>query len=150
MNVVTGHWLVFAKRSLYLAHCALLFALSFTAEAQQPKLNRVGVITSGGLWYETIDGLRIGLRQLGLQEGKHFLLSIRETKGDRIAAEEAAPAEEVELLLCHQNGWTNTAGLKEVRRKGLARWLLEAAAGPNLLLARQKALEARWSGAAKT
>jgi putative tryptophan/tyrosine transport system substrate-binding protein len=109
VNVVTGHWSVFAKRSLYLAHCALLFALSFTAEAQQPRLNHVGVITSGGLWYETIDGLRIGLRQLGLQEGKHFLLSIRETKGDRIAAEEAARAleqEKVDVIFTTQTSVT--------------------------------------------
>ena len=36
-------------------------------EAQQPKVYRVGVITSGGAWYETIDGLRVGLRPLGLK-----------------------------------------------------------------------------------
>ena len=45
---------------------ALLLVLSFSAEAQQPKVYRVGVITSGGLWYETIDGLRLGLQELGL------------------------------------------------------------------------------------
>jgi putative ABC transport system substrate-binding protein len=60
------------------------------AEAQQPKVNRVGVITSGGAWYETIDGLRDGLRQLGLEEGKQLTLVIRDTKGNPKTAEEAA------------------------------------------------------------
>ena len=60
------------------------------AEAQQPKVYRVGVITAGGGFYEIIDGLRVGLRELGLEEGKQFTLAIRDTKGDAKAAEEAA------------------------------------------------------------
>jgi hypothetical protein len=52
----------------------------------QPKVYRVGVILPGGAWYETIDGLRIGLRELGLEEGKQFVLEIRDTKGDMKAA----------------------------------------------------------------
>jgi len=60
------------------------------AEAQQAKVYRVGVVLAGGAWYETIDGLRVGLRVLGLQEGKQFVLAIRDTKGDVKAAEEAA------------------------------------------------------------
>ena len=48
------------------------------------------VITLGGAWYETIDGLRVGLRKLGLEEGKQIILDIRDTKGDVKAAEEAA------------------------------------------------------------
>jgi putative tryptophan/tyrosine transport system substrate-binding protein len=68
----------------------VLLALGVTADAQQPKVYRVGVITVGGAWYEVIDGLRVGLRQLGLEEGKQFILAIRDTKGDAKAAEEAA------------------------------------------------------------
>ena len=68
----------------------VLLALGVIAEAQQPKVYRVGVITVGGAWYEVIDGLRVGLRQLGLEEGKQFILAIRDTKGDAKAAEEAA------------------------------------------------------------
>ena len=60
------------------------------AEAQQAKVYRVGVVTAGGAWYEVIDGLRAGLKQLGLEEGKQFTLTIRDTKGDAKAAEEAA------------------------------------------------------------
>lgn len=62
----------------------------FFAEAQQPKLYRVGVITSGGARYATIDGLGVGLRELGLEDGKQFVLEIRDTKGDAKAAEETA------------------------------------------------------------
>ena len=36
------------------------------------------------------DGLRAGLKRLGLEEGKQFTLAIRDTKGDAKAAEEAA------------------------------------------------------------
>ena len=40
--------------------------------------------------YEALDGLKDGLRELGLEEGKQFSLTIRDTKGDPKAAEEAA------------------------------------------------------------
>ena len=69
--------------------------------AQQPKIHRVGVITAGGGWYEVIDGLRVGLRKLGFEEGKQFILTIRETKADTKAAEEAArnfEQEKVDLI----------------------------------------------------
>src|SRR6266542_4526784 len=78
------------KKIIPLVLSALLFALCISAEAQQSKVHRVGVITAGGAWYETIDGLRAGLKQLGLEEGKQFVLEIRDTKGDAKAAEEAA------------------------------------------------------------
>ena len=67
--------------------CAMCGA---TVEAQQPKPYRVGVLVPGEAWYEIIDGLRAGLRQLGLEEGKQFVLDIRDTKGEMKAAEEAA------------------------------------------------------------
>lgn len=68
------------------------------AQGQQPKFYRVGVITSGGQWYETIDGLRDGLRQLKFEEAKQFNLVIRDTKGDLKAAEEAARSIEQEKV----------------------------------------------------
>ena len=40
--------------------------------------------------YETVDGLKAGLRELGLEEGKQFTLTIGDTKGDVKAAAEAA------------------------------------------------------------
>lgn len=67
-----------------------MLALSFPVYAQQAKVYRIGVILPGGSLYETVDGLKHGLRELGLEEGKQFTLTIRETKGDAKAAEEAA------------------------------------------------------------
>jgi putative ABC transport system substrate-binding protein len=60
------------------------------ASAQQPKVYRVGVLVPGEAWYEIIDGLRVGLKQLGFGEGKQYALAIRDWEGDAKAAEEAA------------------------------------------------------------
>jgi putative ABC transport system substrate-binding protein len=70
--------------------CALLFALGVPAQAQQAKVYRIGALFPGGPLSETIDGLRGGLRELGLEEGKQFSLAILDTKGDAKTAEEAA------------------------------------------------------------
>jgi putative tryptophan/tyrosine transport system substrate-binding protein len=70
--------------------CALLFALCASAEAQQPKVYRIGVLLPGEQWHEIVDGLRVGLRELGLEEGQQFVLSIRNWKADAKMAEEAA------------------------------------------------------------
>ena len=88
---------------------ALLLANVSIADAQQAKTYRVGVITSGGLWYETIEGLRTGLRQLGFEEGKQFVLLIRDTKGDRSLAEKVArdlEQEKVDLIFTTQTSVT--------------------------------------------
>jgi putative ABC transport system substrate-binding protein len=60
------------------------------AHAQQSKAYRVGVIHQGGPFKAVVDGLRDGLKQSGLEEGKHFVLDIRDAKGDLKAVEEAA------------------------------------------------------------
>ncbi|HEY3303478.1 MAG TPA: ABC transporter substrate-binding protein [Candidatus Binatia bacterium] len=75
--------------SAFLLATILLAAVPL-AEAQQPKVFRVGVLLPGSAWNEIIDGLRVGLRELGLEESKQFVLEIRDTKGDLKAAEEAA------------------------------------------------------------
>src|SRR3954453_23869286 len=68
----------------------ILLALAVVAEAQQPSVYRIGVLVPGEAWYEIVDGLRLGLRELGLEERKQFTLTIRDWKGDIKAAEEAA------------------------------------------------------------
>src|SRR2546426_112295 len=60
------------------------------AEAQQSKVYRVGVIHQGGPYKAVVDGLRDGLRQLGLEERKHLLLNVRDSKGEVKAVEAAA------------------------------------------------------------
>jgi putative tryptophan/tyrosine transport system substrate-binding protein len=75
---------------------AVVFAVSLifaplAAEAQTPRnVPRVGIIYLSGHHQVVVDGLRQGLRELGLEEGKHFALDIRKTSGDPKAAEEAA------------------------------------------------------------
>ena len=58
--------------------------------AQQARIYRVGVIFPGGPYQRAIDGLKDGLGELGLAEGKHYVLEIRDLKGDRKAEEQAA------------------------------------------------------------
>ena len=48
-----------------------LLASAHLPEARQAKFYRVGVILQGGPYYEAINGLRDGLREVGLEEGKH-------------------------------------------------------------------------------
>ena len=62
----------------------------FPAEAQPSKIYRIGAIHQGGPYKAVVEGLRDGLKQSGLEEGKHFVLEIRDAKGDLKAVEEAA------------------------------------------------------------
>ena len=51
---------------------------------------RRAVIHQGGPYKAVVDGLQDGLRKLGLEEGKHFVLNIRDSKGDLKAVDAAA------------------------------------------------------------
>jgi putative ABC transport system substrate-binding protein len=66
------------------------------AAADPAKPYRIGVIFPAGAQYETLSGMRDGLKELGLNEGKQFVLSIHDIKGDTAAAEQAAKALEKE------------------------------------------------------
>ena len=66
------------------------FGQSMAAQTAQPS--RVGVIFPGGAQYETLNGFREGLKELGLDEGKQLVLDIKDTKGEPPAAEQAAKA----------------------------------------------------------
>ncbi len=61
-----------ATKTIIVLLVGLTLASVRFAEGQQPKVYRVGVLLPGEAWYEIIDGLRVGLRQLGLEEGKQF------------------------------------------------------------------------------
>src|SRR5215470_19870115 len=66
------------------ALCALLLALSFPAEAQQPtKIRRIGYVSGSGPVTSDprFDALRQGLRDLGYIEGKNILLEYRYAEG---------------------------------------------------------------------
>jgi putative tryptophan/tyrosine transport system substrate-binding protein len=67
-----------------------LLASPLAAEAQQARVYRVGVVLHGGPYLGAVDGLRKGLAELGLEEGKQFILHVRDGKGDLKAVEQAA------------------------------------------------------------
>lgn len=77
-------------------HVRLGFALALLAaplatEAQQPEKGyQIGAILHGGFYRAAIGGLRDGLHSAGLKENRHWVLHVRETKGDLKAVEDAA------------------------------------------------------------
>jgi putative ABC transport system substrate-binding protein len=74
------------------AGALLVLVFAHASFAQAPKLHRIGVVHPGGGVSETLDGLRQGLRELGLEEGKQFNLIIKDVKGDALAANDIARA----------------------------------------------------------
>jgi putative ABC transport system substrate-binding protein len=59
-----------------------LGAIPMTVLAQPPRVHRVGVLWVGGAASTLIDGLRDGLRELGLEEGKQVIFHLRDSNGD--------------------------------------------------------------------
>jgi putative tryptophan/tyrosine transport system substrate-binding protein len=72
----------------------LWFAQAIAAQPAKPY--RIGVLFPGGAQYETLNGLREGLKELGLEEGKQFVFIMKDTKGEAAAAEDGAKAFERE------------------------------------------------------
>jgi putative ABC transport system substrate-binding protein len=68
----------------------VLAGVPLITDAQEAKIYRVGVILPGGPYHAAIDGLREGLKELRLEEGKQYVLEIRDVKGDLKAVGEAA------------------------------------------------------------
>src|SRR5215469_9549687 len=68
----------------------VLLAVAVTAEAQQAKVYRVGVIQPAAPFSAIVEGMRDGLKELGYEDGKQVRLEIRDTKGDANAVKEAA------------------------------------------------------------
>ena len=60
------------------------------ASARESRAPKIGVILQGGPWYAVVEGLRDELKDLGLIEGKHFLLDIHDTGGNLGAVEDTA------------------------------------------------------------
>ncbi len=85
------------------------------ADSQQPaKVPRIGIVHMGGPTYAVVEGLRAGLRDLGLEEGKQFTLEIRDLKGDRKGAAPAARGFEQEKVnLIYSIGTTVTLPTKQ-------------------------------------
>jgi putative ABC transport system substrate-binding protein len=93
---------VTTRRAFIRTLAGALLAAPLAARAQQAgKKYRVGIVLQGGPYYAMIDGLRDGLKELGFEEGRQYILHIRDVKGDPKALEEAARAlerENVDLI----------------------------------------------------
>jgi putative tryptophan/tyrosine transport system substrate-binding protein len=74
------------KKVIGLALCALLFALSFPAEAQQTaKIPRIGYVSGTGNASNpgpNVEAFRQGLRDLGYIEGKNIVVEYRYAEGN--------------------------------------------------------------------
>ena len=85
---------------LRLLLAALLLPL--VAHAQPSgKVHRIGVIHLGGAYEAVLEGMRIGMKDAGLAEGKHFILHVRNTRGNLQEVESSAKQlfiERVDLL----------------------------------------------------
>jgi ABC-type uncharacterized transport system substrate-binding protein len=76
--------------------------LALVAHAQPGKLQRIGVIHAGGPYEAMLAGLRSGLKEAGLAEGKQFVFHVRNTKGNPREVQSAAKqleSEQVDLLV---------------------------------------------------
>ncbi|HEY7321400.1 MAG TPA: ABC transporter substrate-binding protein [Candidatus Binatia bacterium] len=82
------------KRNVYgLTLCTLLFALSYSASAQQPKkIPRIGVLSafSPSSELSRLEAFRQGLRELGYIEGQNIVIEYRYGEGNRDRARELA------------------------------------------------------------
>ena len=87
-----------ARRRQFLFIAGALLAFPITGGAQQNGVYRIGVILHGGPYLAAVDGLRNGLKELGLEDGKHFLFHIRNTNGDASALTAVAKSLEDERV----------------------------------------------------
>ena len=83
MTVVRSLWSVGNRSVFCLVLSALLFALSWSAEAQQPtKVYRLGFLSGGSAGSSsTVEAFRQGLRDLGYVEGKNVSIEYRYAEG---------------------------------------------------------------------
>jgi putative ABC transport system substrate-binding protein len=81
---------VIDRRTFLAGTGAVLLATPLAAEGQQARVYRVGVVMHGGPYLGAVDGLRNGLAELGLEEGKQIILHVRDAKGDLKAVKQAA------------------------------------------------------------
>jgi putative tryptophan/tyrosine transport system substrate-binding protein len=75
---------IMSKFLVSVALCAMLFALCFSAEAQQQKIPRIGIVGGSQDANNPRSGsnvLRQGLRDLGYVEGKNILVELRSSEG---------------------------------------------------------------------
>jgi len=82
-------------RRVFISSVILCVALIPFTEAQPAKVYHVGVVSPGGPYNRAVEGLRDGLREQGLNEGKQYVLHVTDTKGNlkELAADAASSLE---------------------------------------------------------
>ena len=71
---------------------------AFPVQAQQTRVFRIGALWVGGAASSFVDGLRGGLHELGLEEGKQYLFHLRDVNSDIKSIETAAKRLETERV----------------------------------------------------
>ena len=100
------------KNVFGLLAAVLLLVTASTGAAQPAKVFKIGALVPGDAWYEIIDGLKSGLKQLGLEEGRQFILSVQDWQGDAKLGQAAAKKFEqdnVDLIYTTSTGSTIAA-----------------------------------------
>ena len=90
----------------------ILATCAVTVGAQPAKPERIGVIHLGEVFATLVDGLRAGLKELGLQDGKQFVLDVHDLKGDLKSAQRVAETlerEKVKLIFTNTTPITTSA-----------------------------------------
>jgi ABC-type uncharacterized transport system substrate-binding protein len=104
---------VTGERRLRPVLAALLVIGPLWAEAQPARPYRIGVLNEAfAATHPTVEGLKAGLRELGLAEGRDVSFDIRFTEGDAQATRAAAAAlvkAGVDLIVTSQDGPTQAA-----------------------------------------
>ncbi|HEX6770159.1 MAG TPA: ABC transporter substrate-binding protein [Candidatus Binatia bacterium] len=68
----------------------MLSPVSSAAAQPTKKIPRIGVIHLGGVLGTVADGLRAGMKELGIEDGKQIILDVQDLKGDAKVAESLA------------------------------------------------------------
>ena len=102
------------RRRFVVGICTI--GLPLVARAQA-KLYRIGVIHRGGPYAGAIDGLKDGLKDLRMAEGKQYLLHVRAVSSDLKGVEAAAGALEAEKVdVVYAVGTTTTIAVKRATK----------------------------------
>ncbi len=90
----------------------ILAACGAAVGAQPAKPERIGVIHLGEVFATVVDGLRAGLKELAMQDGKQFILDVHDLKGDLKSAQRIAETlerEKVKLIFTNTTPITSDA-----------------------------------------
>src|SRR5262249_51994197 len=74
------------KKLIGVALCALVLAIGFSVEAQQPKkIHRIGYLMSADPAFESIrtESIRLALRERGYIEGQNITIEYRYSAGEQ-------------------------------------------------------------------